>query len=119
MLRAHQWPTIGVSFRDVPLPTLTAQQRADAAARATAARRVRADVRARLKSGDIRISEVISLAATDEAVAKLKVVALLEALPGVGKAKAATIMSRHSIAESRRVRGLGEHQRDSLTKEFG
>lgn len=103
----------------MPLPTLTPQQRADAAARATAARRVRADIRAQLKSGSIRISDVIERAHAEEAVAKLKVVALLEALPGVGKAKAASIMSRHGIAASRRVRGLGPHQRDALTREFG
>ena len=119
MLRACEGHAFDVSFRDVPLPTLTQQQRADAAARATAARRVRADIRARLKSGDIRISQVISLSADDEAVAKLKVVSLLEALPGVGKAKAENIMTRHAIAASRRVRGLGQHQRDALTKEFG
>lgn len=101
------------------LPTLTSQQRADAAARATAARRVRADVRAKLKSGELRISDVIELSTTNEAVAKLKVAALLEALPGVGRAKAASIMERHAIAASRRVRGLGQHQRQSLTAEFG
>jgi hypothetical protein len=101
------------------LPPLTDEQRAAAGARATAARRIRAEVRANLKSGDIRISEVIDRAAVDEAIAKLKVVALLEALPGVGKAKAATIMERHHIAPSRRVRGLGQHQREALTGEFG
>lgn len=103
----------------MPLPTLTPEQRADAAARATAARRTRALVRAELKSGDITISEVIARATADEAIAKLKVVLLLEALPGVGKAKAATIMARHHIAVSRRVRGLGQHQREALTREFG
>jgi len=103
----------------VALPTLTPEQRADAAQRATAARRVRADVRAKLKVGELRISDVIALSATDEAVAKLKVASLLEALPGVGKAKAANIMNRHTIAASRRVRGLGQHQRESLTAEFG
>ncbi|MGB3676659.1 MAG: integration host factor, actinobacterial type [Candidatus Nanopelagicales bacterium] len=101
------------------LPTLTPEQRADAAQRATAARRVRADVRAKLKVGELRISDVIALSATDEAIAKLKVASLLEALPGVGKAKAANIMSRHTIAASRRVRGLGQHQRESLMAEFG
>jgi ribosomal protein S13 len=62
---------------------------------------------------------VITRSRSDEAVAKLKVVALLEALPGVGKTKAAAIMEKNAIALSRRVRGLGPHQRDALTREFG
>ena len=101
------------------MPTLTAQQRADAAARATAARRVRAQIRLDLKSGSLRISDVIARGDVDEAVAKLKVVTLLEALQGVGKVKAAAIMTKYSIAPSRRIRGLGPLQRDALVNEFG
>lgn len=119
MLRVSECPAIGVSFRDVALPALTAQQRADAAVRATAARRTRADVRARVKAGELRVSDIILLATHDEAIAKLKVSALLEALPGVGKVKAGNIMARHRIADSRRIRGLGYHQRESLVAEFG
>ena len=76
-------------------------------------------MRAELKSGDIKISEVIARATADEAIAKLKVVSLLEALPGVGKAKAATIMARHHIAVSWGVGGLVQHLRVALTREFG
>ncbi len=119
MLRDRECCAIGVSFRNVALPTLTTQQRIDAAARATAARRVRADIRAKVKAGDLRVSDIIELSATNEAVAKLKVTSMLEAIPGVGKAKAANIMDRHAIAASRRIRGLGQHQRESLTAEFG
>jgi hypothetical protein len=104
---------------NVALPFLTPAQRADAAARATAARRTRAALRADLKSGRLRVSDVIIRAESDEAVAKLRVVALLEALPGVGKTKAAAIMDKNAIALSRRVRGLGPHQRDALTRQFG
>ncbi|NQU36641.1 MAG: 30S ribosomal protein S13 [Actinobacteria bacterium] len=101
------------------LPELTPAQRADAGARATEARRVRAALRADLKSGRLRVSDVIIRAHSDEAIAKLKVVALLEALPGVGKTKAAAIMEKNAIALSRRVRGLGPHQREALTRQFG
>jgi len=104
---------------NMALPPSTPAQRADAAARATAARRIRAALRADLKSGRLRVSDVITRSRSDEAVAKLKVVALLEALPGVGKTKAAAIMEKNAIALSRRVRGLGPHQRDALTREFG
>ena len=50
---------------------------------------------------------------------KMKVSALLEAMPGVGKVRARQIMERLGIAESRRVRGLGANQRAALENEFG
>jgi len=102
----------------VPLPQLTPEQRSAAAARATAARKVRADVRARLKASTLSIGAVIDQAVDNEALAKFKVSALLEAMPGIGKAKAASIMDRLGIAASRRVRGLGPHQVAALKKEF-
>jgi ribosomal protein S13 len=48
----------------------------------------------------------------------MKVSALLEAMPGVGKVRARQIMERLGIAESRRVRGLGANQRTALEHEF-
>ena len=62
---------------------------------------------------------VLDDAENDEAVAKLKVSALLESLPGVGKVRAAAVMEQLEIAPSRRVRGLGERQRQALLNEFG
>lgn len=56
---------------------------------------------------------------TDDTVGKMKVSALLEAMPGVGKVRARQIMERLGIAESRRVRGLGANQRSALENEFG
>jgi len=44
----------------------------------------------------------------------MKVSALLESLPGVGKVRAKQIMGRLGIVESRRVRGLGTNQRDAI-----
>ena len=52
-------------------------------------------------------------------IGKMKVSALLESLPGVGKVRAKQIMERLGIAESRRVRGLGTNQRSALEQEFG
>ena len=48
----------------------------------------------------------------------MKVSALLESVPGVGKVRAKQIMERLGIAESRRVRGLGANQRTALENEF-
>ncbi len=45
-------------------------------------------------------------------------VALLEAMPGVGKVRAARIMDKLDISPSRRVRGLGAKQRTALEREF-
>lgn len=103
----------------MPLPELTPEQRAAALEKAAQARRVRADVKNQLKNGDLVLSQVIKKGATDEAIGKLKVVSLLESLPGVGKVKARAIMTEVGIAESRRVRGLGPHQSAALVERFG
>lgn len=101
------------------LPQLTPEQRAAALEKAAAARRVRAELKERLKRGGTSIKQVLADAEHDEALAKLKVSALLEALPGVGKVRAAQLMEQFDIASSRRVRGLGERQRQALLSEFG
>jgi len=103
----------------LPLPELTPEQRQAALEKAAEARRVRADVKARLKSSQTSLSKVIEEGDKDEAIGKLKVVSLLEALPGVGKVKARAIMAEVGIAESRRVRGLGPHQTSALVERFG
>src|SRR5256714_9040616 len=48
----------------------------------------------------------------------MKVSALLEAMPGVGKVRAQQIMERLEIAPSRRLRGLGDRQRKALLADF-
>jgi len=103
----------------VALPPLTPEQRSAALEKAAAARATRAEVKNRLKYGQTTLSAVIDEAKTDEAIGKLKVSALLEALPGVGKVKAAAIMAQVGISESRRVRGLGPHQVEALVERFG
>lgn len=103
----------------MPLPELTPEQRAEALAKAAAARATRAEVKNRLKYSGASLSSVLEAAETDEAIGKLKVIALLEALPGVGPVKAKQLMAEIGIAESRRVRGLGPHQRQALVAKFG
>ncbi|MDR0626053.1 MAG: 30S ribosomal protein S13 [Bifidobacteriaceae bacterium] len=101
------------------LPPLTPEQRAQALKRAAEARQARAEVKNRLKSSEASLSEVIAIGQEDEIVGKIKVSALLEALPGVGKVKAKAIMSEIHISESRRIKGLGPHQREQLIERFG
>lgn len=101
------------------LPALTPEQRAAALKKAAEARAQRAQMKGRLKSGEVALSAVLVQAETDEALAKMKVVSLLESLPGVGHATARSLMERIGISEARRVRGLGPHQRAALVERFG
>jgi hypothetical protein len=102
----------------VALPTLTPEQRRAALEKAATARQLRADVKARLKSSSANLGEVIQQAKADEMIAKLRVVDMLQAMPGVGKVRAQEIMQRIGIADSRRLRGLGANQISALLAEF-
>ena len=100
------------------LPELTEEQRAAALEKAAAARRARAELKDRLKRGGTTLAEVLKDADSNDVLGKMKVSALLEALPGVGKVRAQQIMERLEIATSRRLRGLGDRQRKALLTEF-
>jgi ribosomal protein S13 len=76
-------------------------------------------VKNRLKHGSTSLSQVLKDGQSDDIVGKMKVSALLESVPGIGKVRARQIMERLGIAESRRVRGLGANQRAALENEFG
>jgi hypothetical protein len=102
----------------VALPPLTPEQRTAALEKAAAARRSRAELKLRLKSSGADLQEVLKSGETDEAIGKMKVLAVLEAMPGVGKIKAARLMEKLEISPSRRVRGLGVKQREALEREF-
>lgn len=99
-------------------PKLTPEQRQAALEKAAEARRVRSDVKNRLKMGSITLKELIDRADEDQIVAKIKVLAVLESLPGVGKVTARRTMEDLGIAESRRLSGLGPQQRKSLLAAF-
>ena len=100
------------------LPPLTPEQRAAALEKAAAARRARADLKQRLKSHGTSLAEVLDSGDTDDAVGKMKVVAVLEAMPGVGKVRAQRLMDELEISPARRVRGLGAKQREALLRTF-
>ena len=103
----------------MPLPSLSPEQRAAALEKAAAARKARAVLRERLKSKGATVADVLKQGETDEVIGKMRVSAVLESLPGVGKARAAKIMERLEISPTRRVRGLGTNQRRALEQEFG
>jgi hypothetical protein len=102
----------------VALPPLTPEQRAAALEKAAQARRSRAELKAKLKNSSTSLSEVLDAGQSDEVIGKMKVSALLEAMPGVGKVRAGRLMEKLNISPSRRVRGLGDNQRKALEREF-
>jgi hypothetical protein len=103
----------------MPLPPITPEQRRDALKRAGQVRAERASIKDQLKRGTLTLPEVIAQAAESDVVAKMKVTAVLEAMPGVGKVRARQIMERLGISGARRLRGLGANQRAALAEEFG
>ncbi|MCY3578126.1 MAG: integration host factor, actinobacterial type [bacterium] len=100
-------------------PQLTAEQRRAALAKAGEVRRKRAEVKQMLKMRSISLSDLLAQAETDDVVAGTKVLAVLESLPGMGKVRARRMMEEIGIADSRRIRGLGDQQRASLLARCG
>jgi signal recognition particle GTPase len=101
--------------RAMPLPpSLSADQRQAALEKAAQARRARAELKEKLKMGSLTLQELVQQADSDEVVGKMKVLAVLESLPGLGKVKARRIMDEVGISETRRLQGLGEQQRKKL-----
>ena len=100
------------------LPPLTPQERAAALEKAAEARRERAAVKNRLKYSQGSLAEVIADGRENVVIGKMKVSALLESLPGVGRVRARQIMQDIGISESRRVRGLGTNQAKALIDRF-
>jgi signal recognition particle GTPase len=99
----------------MPLPpSLSPEQRQAALDKAAAARRQRAELKEKLKMGSLSLRELLDQAGTDEVVGKMKVLAVLESLPGLGKVKARRLMEEVGISETRRVQGLGANQRQAL-----
>ena len=103
----------------MPLPPeLSPEQRQAALDKAAAARRQRAELKEKLKMGSLSLKELLDQGERDEVVGKMKVLAVLESLPGVGKVRARRIIEEVDISEARRVRGLGDQQRKALLKLF-
>ncbi len=99
-------------------PQLTDEQRAAALAKAAEARRARAEVKELVKTGSLRLSDLVARAETDDILAGLKVERVIASMPGTGKIKAKRMMESLGIAENRRIRGLGDKQKAALLAEF-
>jgi len=99
-------------------PQLTPEQRSAALLKAAQSRKRRAEIKIKIKNGEYSIDAVLELAQSDEAVAKMRVRELLEALSGVGKIRAGALMEKLNISATRRIAGLGRHQIKELRSEF-
>ena len=104
----------------MPLPpTLSPEQRQAALEKAAAARKQRAELKDRLKMGSVSLKDLLDQGQSNEVVGKMKVLAVLESLPGLGKVKARRVMDEVGISDTRRVQGLGEQQRRKLLEKLG
>ena len=101
------------------IPQLTTEQLKAARAAATEARRSRAALKERVRSGELTLAQALDVANEDEVLAHVKVIDLLKALPRGGDKRATLVMERYDIAANRRIRGLGRHQLAGLKAEFG
>jgi hypothetical protein len=95
-------------------PSLTPEQRAAALQKAAVARKARAEIKDHLKTGRSSLKDLLGQADSDDTIGKMKVLAVLEALPGTGKVKARRLMEQVGISETRRLQGLGAKQREQL-----
>jgi len=93
---------------------LSTTQRAQALAKAAAARTARKQLLDEVKAGKTGLAEVLARADTDELVKKTKVLAVVKALPEVGRVRAGQLLEQAQIVDTRRVGGLGARQREAL-----
>ncbi len=100
------------------LPKLSDADRKKALQKALEVRKKRAQLRADLKSGKVKLADVLKKA-NDPVVGRMKVSTLLESLPGLGKVRSRKVMEKIGISPSRRVQGLGSKQKEALLKELG
>lgn len=89
---------------------LTAEAREAGRINALKARRERAEMKRRMKAGEVSPAEVLA----DESMGAMRVYEFLVSVPRIGQCRAAALMREFSISETRRLRGLGSRQREGL-----
>ena len=88
----------------------------DALRRANDIRVARARLKRDLKSGTVRVEEI--LADPPDYVGTAKVFDMLMAVPKFGRVKAARFLNQCRISQSKTVAGLSERQRQELVELF-
>ena len=95
-------------------PTLTAEERRAALAKAAESRKIRANFKSEVKSG--ARSWVDAFSSENQAIRKMRVKELLLSLPGYGEVRATTLLERAGISTARRIQGVGRSQYELLLK---
>ena len=99
-------------------PAMTDQQRAAGREKATAARRIRADLKEQLTTGRIDLTDLLRIAAGDDergqAATRLRIGEVLLSIPGIGRTHAEQLLVQNDISGQRRIGQLGERQRERL-----
>jgi guanylate kinase len=97
-------------------PTPPDVDRVAASRAAVAARRARAAVKAQVAAGERTALDVLAAAVKDPngVEGRLRVTELLVSIPAIGVTKMQRIMTNLEISPSKRLGGLGKHQRDRL-----
>lgn len=102
------------------VPELTKEQRIANLEKAKQMRKERTELRSQLASGVLTVRDLISLAERgDKAASGMRVKQMISALPGFGFKKTQALMHTLSIAESKRVGGLGANQAKALIDRLG
>lgn len=100
------------------LPNFTPEERAKALEKAAQVRKARKELKENIKSGKTDPASVLETRKDDPLVSKMKVKEFLQAIPGVGGAKADKIMHDAHIPDNRRLGGLGVRQAEALFEYF-
>jgi len=99
-------------------PSMSPEDRIRALEEAKVARKYRSEVKAMIRRGEISLPSFLTRADAEPVLAKMRVIELLESIPGYGKVRAHSAMEKLNISPTRRVQGLGKHQRLALVNEF-
>ena len=97
-------------------PRLSRRSRRKAGEKAVIARQERASVKEQVALGEIYFFDLFK----DErkAIARMKLIDLLQSVPGIGQSRADVILKRTGISPSRRIGGVGHRQIELLRQEF-
>ena len=98
----------------VVTPKLTNDQRRQALQKALASRQKRADFKKQVREQELTCSQALAIARNDDILDRILAIDFIQLFPSIGKAKAEKIMNYCSIAQTRRIRGLGDKQIDNL-----
>jgi Guanylate kinase len=97
-------------------PRLSRRSRRKAGESAVKARQERAKVKELITNGELFFFDLFE----DErkSVKRMKLMDLLQSVPGIGKVRAEIVMSKAQISPSRRIGGVGKRQLEILRQEF-